>query len=368
MFLRKSGIGAAVAAITAFAANPAAALPVEWGLGFQGAASPVMEQIESFHTLLLWIIVATCLFVLGLLVWIVIRYRAAANPVPSKVHHNTLLEVAWTLIPVIILVFIAVPSFRLLYFQETLPKPDVQIKAIGKQWFWTYEYPGSAAGFTFDSLMLSDADAAKAGKPRLLAVDNAIYVPVNKVIEVETSGADVIHSFAMPEMGVKMDAVPGRLTTLWFEATTPGEYHIFCAEYCGTKHSGMIGKVIAMTPQDYQAWLAGGRSTGTAAQNGERLFADLACNTCHKPDATGRGPSLHGLFGNTVELADGRKVVADDNYLRESIMNSQAKVVKGYQGIMPAFQGMVSEENLMQLIAYIRTLKPAQPAPDAAGK
>ncbi len=172
MFLRKSGIGAAVAAITAFAANPAAALPVEWGHGLPGAASPVMEQIESFHSLLLWIIVATCLFVLGLLVWIVIRYRATANPVPSKVHHNTLLEVAWTLIPVIILVFIAVPSFRLLYFQETLPKPDVQIKAIGKQWFWTYEYPGSAAGFTFDSLMLADADAAKAGKPRLLGVDN----------------------------------------------------------------------------------------------------------------------------------------------------------------------------------------------------
>ena len=137
MFLRKLGIGAALVALTAFAAHPAFAQAVEWGLGFQPSASPVMDQIESFHNLLLWIIIATCLFVLGLLVWIVIRYRASANPVPSKVHHNTLLEVAWTLIPVIILVFIAVPSFRLLYFQETLPTPDVQIKAVGKQWFWS---------------------------------------------------------------------------------------------------------------------------------------------------------------------------------------------------------------------------------------
>jgi cytochrome c oxidase subunit II len=267
MFLRKSGIGAAVAAITAFAANPAAALPVEWGLGFQGAASPVMEQIESFHTLLLWIIVATCLFVLGLLVWIVIRYRAAANPVPSKVHHNTLLEVAWTLIPVIILVFIAVPSFRLLYFQETLPKPDVQIKAIGKQWFWTYEYPGSAAGFTFDSLMLSDADAAKAGKPRLLAVDNAIYVPVNKVIEVETSGADVIHSFAMPEMGVKMDAVPGRLNKTWFKPTKTGVFYGQCSELCGSRHAYMPIELHVVTDAEYAAWLASSKKEFAALEN-----------------------------------------------------------------------------------------------------
>jgi cytochrome c oxidase subunit II len=267
MFLRKSGIGAAVAAITAFAAYPAAALPVEWGVGFQGAASPVMEQIESFHTLLLWIIVATCVFVLALLVWIVIRYRAAANPVPSKVHHNTLLEVAWTLIPVIILVFIAVPSFRLLYFQETLPKPDVQIKAIGKQWFWSYEYPGSAAGFTFDSLMLADADAAKAGKPRLLAVDNPIYVPVNKVIEIETSGADVIHSFAMPEMGVKMDAVPGRLNKTWFKPTKTGVFYGQCSELCGSRHAYMPIELHVVTDAEYTAWLASSKKEFAALEN-----------------------------------------------------------------------------------------------------
>lgn len=273
MFLRKSGIGAAVAALMAFAAHPAAALPVEWGLGFQPSASPVMDQIQSFHNLLLWIIVATCLFVLGLLVWIVIRYRAAANPVPSKVHHNTLLEVAWTLIPVIILVFIAVPSFRLLYFQETLPTPDVQIKAIGKQWFWSYEYSGSAAGFTFDSLGLSDADAKAAGKPRLLGVDNAMYLPVNKVIEVETTAADVIHSFAMPQMGVKIDAVPGRLNKTWFRATKTGVFYGQCSELCGSRHAYMPIELHVVTDAEYAAWLAKSKAEFAALENGATRVA-----------------------------------------------------------------------------------------------
>lgn len=273
MFLRKSGIGAAVAALMAFAAHPAAALPVEWGLGFQPSASPVMDQIQSFHNLLLWIIVATCLFVLGLLVWIVIRYRAAANPVPSKVHHNTLLEVAWTLIPVIILVLIAVPSFRLLYFQETLPTPDVQIKAIGKQWFWSYEYSGSAAGFTFDSLGLSDADAKAAGKPRLLGVDNAMYVPVNKVIEVETTAADVIHSFAMPQMGVKIDAVPGRLNKTWFRATKTGVFSGQCSELCGSRHAYMPIELHVVTDAEYAAWLAKSKAKFAALENGATRVA-----------------------------------------------------------------------------------------------
>ncbi len=273
MFLRKLGIGAALAALTAFVALPAIAQPVEWGLTFQPSASPVMDQIQSFHHLLFWIITATCLFVLGLLVWIVIRYRAKANPIPSKVHHNTLLEVAWTLIPVIILVFIAVPSFRLLYFQETLPKPDVQIKAIGKQWFWSYEYPGSAAGFTFDSLMLSDADAAKAGKPRLLGVDNAIYVPVNKIIEVETAAADVIHSFALPQMGVKMDAVPGRLNKTWFKPTRTGVFFGQCSELCGSRHAYMPIELHVVTDAEYAAWLAKSKAEYAALENGATRLA-----------------------------------------------------------------------------------------------
>jgi cytochrome c oxidase subunit 2 len=273
MFLRKTGIGAATAALLAFAALPAAALPVEWGEGFQPAASQVMEQIETFHTELFYIIVAVCLFVLALLVWIVIKYRAGANAVPSKVHHNTLLEVAWTLIPVIILVVIAIPSFKLLYLEANVPTPDVTIKAIGKQWFWTYEYPGSAAGFTYDSLGLSDADAAKAGKPRLLGTDNPIYVPVNKVIAVDTIGADVIHSWAMPQMGVKMDAVPGRTNHTWFKATQTGVFYGQCSELCGARHAYMPIELHVVTDAEYAAWLAGAKTKYAALENGATRVA-----------------------------------------------------------------------------------------------
>ena len=267
MFLRKFGVGAAASALMALSVLPAVAVPTDYQMGFQAAASPVMEQIEDFHRLLLWIIIAVCLFVLALLVWIVIKYRAGANPVPSKVHHNTLLEVAWTLIPVIILVFIAVPSFRLLYFEAALPKPDVTIKAIGKQWFWTYEYPGAQAGFTYDSLGLSDADAAKAGKPRLLGVDNPIYVPVNKVIQIDTAGADVIHSWAMPQMGVKMDAVPGRINQTWFKATQTGVFYGQCSELCGARHAYMPIEMHVVSQADYDAWLATSKKKFAAIEN-----------------------------------------------------------------------------------------------------
>jgi cytochrome c oxidase subunit 2 len=267
MFLRKFGVGAAASALMALSVLPAVAVPTNYQMGFQAAASPVMEQIETFHTELLWIIVAVCVFVLALLVWIVVKYRAGANPVPSKVHHNTLLEVAWTLIPVIILVFIAVPSFRLLYFEAALPKPDVTIKAIGKQWFWTYEYPGAQAGFTYDSLGLSDADAAKAGKPRLLGVDNPIYVPVNKVIQIDTAGADVIHSWAMPQMGVKMDAVPGRINQTWFKPTQTGVFYGQCSELCGARHAYMPIELHVVSQADYDAWLATSKKKFAAIEN-----------------------------------------------------------------------------------------------------
>jgi cytochrome c oxidase subunit 2 len=267
MFLRKFGVGAAASALMALSVLPAVAVPTDYQVGFQAAASPVMEQIEDFHRLLVWIIVAVCLFVLALLVWIVIKYRAGANPVPSKVHHNTLLEVAWTLIPVIILVFIAVPSFRLLYFEAAIPKPDVTIKAIGKQWFWTYEYPGAQAGFTYDSTGLDEADAKKAGKPRLLGVDNPIYVPVNKVIQIDTVGADVIHSWAMPQMGVKMDAVPGRINQTWFKATQTGVFYGQCSELCGARHAYMPIELHVVSQADYDSWLAVSKKKFAAIEN-----------------------------------------------------------------------------------------------------
>ncbi|HWA92008.1 MAG TPA: cytochrome c oxidase subunit II [Rhizomicrobium sp.] len=257
MFLRKIAAGLGLTATLTMWATGALALPENWGTNFQPAASPVMEQIEDFHHLLLLIITVICLFVLALLVWIAIRYRAGANPVPSKTHHNTLLEVVWTLVPVIILVLIAIPSFRLLYFEATIPKPDLTIKAIGKQWSWTYEYPG--ANFTFDSFPLKDADAAKAGKPRMLGVDNVVVVPVNKVIEVDTTGADVIHSWALPQMGVKMDAVPGRINHTWFKAEKTGTYYGQCSELCGANHDFMPIEVHVVTDAEYAQWLAGAK-------------------------------------------------------------------------------------------------------------
>jgi cytochrome c oxidase subunit 2 len=252
---RKTGIGAALGALaTLLTAGPAAAEIRNFQLGFQEAASPVMEMIESFHMELVYIITAVSLFVLALLVWVVLKFRASANPVPSKVHHNTVLEIAWTVIPVIILVVIAIPSFKLLYLQHDIPKPDVVVRAIGKQWYWTYEYPGTG-GFTFDSLMLQDEAAKAAGKPRLLGTDNPIYVPVNKVVEIETAGADVIHSWTIPQFGVKMDAVPGRINRTWFRATKTGIYYGQCSELCGANHAFMPIEVHVVTDAEYAAWL-----------------------------------------------------------------------------------------------------------------
>ena len=264
---RNTKIAATAAALWASAAASAFALPTNYEMGFQTSNSPVMDQIANFHTELLYIITAVCLFVLALLVYIVIKFRAGANPTPSKVHHNTLLEVAWTIIPVIILVVIAVPSFRLLYFESAIPKPDVTIKAIGKQWFWTYEYPGANAGFTYDSLGLTDADAAKAGKPRLLGVDNEVVVPVGKVIAVDTIGADVIHSWAMPQMGVKMDAVPGRTNHTWFKATRTGVFYGQCSELCGARHAYMPIELHVVSEADYAAWLADSKKKYAALEN-----------------------------------------------------------------------------------------------------
>jgi cytochrome c oxidase subunit 2 len=191
-------------------------------------------------------------------------------------------------------------------------------------------------------------------------------VPAGRNIRVTLGSEDVIHDFSIPAMRVKMDAVPGKLTTLWFRPEVPGTYHLFCAEYCGTKHSGMIGQVVVMTPQDYENWLAGGVSNESPAVAGEKVFNQYGCATCHKNDGSGLGPALPGVPGSQVTLTDGRTVVADDNYLRESIMLSIAKVVRGYQPVMPVFQGQLSEENVLQLIAYNMSLKPAAGAAGAA--
>jgi cytochrome c oxidase subunit II len=222
--------------------------PAPWEFKLQESASPVMDNITWFHNFLSVLITVITLFVLALLVMVVVKFNAKANPVPSKTTHNTLIEVAWTLIPVLILVGIAVPSFRLLFQELDIPKADLTIKATGKQWYWSYAYPDNGQ-FEFDSLMAQDK------QPRLLGVDNEMVVPVNKIIRVETTGADVIHSFAVPAFGIKIDAIPGRLNETWFKATKTGMFYGQCSELCGKDHAFMPIAVRVVSDQEFAAWV-----------------------------------------------------------------------------------------------------------------
>lgn len=230
--------------------------PHPWQLGLQAAASPVMADIIWFHDFLLYIITAITLFVLALLVIVMVKFNAKSNPVPSRTTHNTLIEVVWTVVPVLILVAIAVPSFRLLFFQLKVPQAEVTVKATGKQWFWSYQYPD--ANFEFDSLMTQTKDL-KPGQPRLLAVDNEMVVPVNKVVHLLTVGADVIHSWAVPAFGVKIDSIPGRVNEAWFKADRVGTYYGQCSQLCGRDHAFMPIAVRVVSDQDYAAWLEGAK-------------------------------------------------------------------------------------------------------------
>lgn len=235
-------------------ALPALGMAAPWQLNLQSAGSPVQEEVISFHTLLLWIITAISVFVLALLLYVSWRFRASANPNPSRSTHNTLLEVVWTGVPVLILVIIAVPSFRLLYFQDGFKNADMTIKAIGKQWYWTYEYPDHG-NFTFDAYMLSREEAAEVGKPGLLATDYEVVVPTETNVRVLITGADVLHSWAMPSLGVKMDAVPGRLNESWFRIEQPGMYYGQCSELCGVNHGFMPIAIRAVPQADFDAWV-----------------------------------------------------------------------------------------------------------------
>lgn len=256
--LRKLGAAFGLA-IVGLGAVPAVAdpanVPHDWQLGLQHPATQRMTDIIWLHDFLLWIIAFICGFVLLLLIWIAIRYNARSHPVPSSTAHNTVLEVAWTIVPVIILVVIAVPSFRLLYYEDTIPKADLTIKAIGRQWYWSYEYPDNG-NFTFDSQMLDDAKAAAAHEPRLLGTDNHVVVPVGETIRVLTTGADVIHSWALPAFGVKIDAVPGRINETWFKAEREGIFYGECSELCGARHAFMPIEVEVVSKERFAQWVA----------------------------------------------------------------------------------------------------------------
>lgn len=255
-------LSAGLAALAALGASPAlAAQPVDWQMGLQPAATGIMTQIRGFEAYTLWFIVPITLFVLVLLVYVMVKFRASANPTPSKTSHNSLIEVVWTLGPVVILLALAIPSFNLLTAQYSPPEADYTVKATGYQWYWGYEYQTDAE-LSFDSLMLQEADRAAAGKediaayPRLLTVDNEFVVPVGKTVRVLVTAADVLHSFAMPSFGIKIDAVPGRLNETWFKADVEGLYYGQCSELCGKDHAFMPIAIRVVAQDKFDAWLA----------------------------------------------------------------------------------------------------------------
>jgi len=265
-------LGLAVAGLTLATGGAAFAetelgQPAPWEWHLQGSASPVMDNIVWFHNFLSVLIILITLFVLALLVIVVMKFNAKANPVPSRTTHNTLIEVVWTLVPVLILVGIAVPSFRLLFLELDVPKADITVKATGKQWYWSYAYPDNGK-FEFDSLLAQDK------QPRLLGVDNEMVVPVNKVIRVQVTGADVIHAFALPAFGVKIDAIPGRLNETWFKATKTGMFYGQCSELCGKDHAFMPIAIRVVNDQEFASWVESAKKK--FASGGTSTFASAA--------------------------------------------------------------------------------------------
>jgi cytochrome c oxidase subunit 2 len=278
-----SRLAAGVVAAAALLSGVSVALagmgePSPWQIGLQDSATPIMSDITWFHNVLLWIIAGISAFVLALLLIIIVRFNARANPTPTRTTHNTFLEVLWTILPVIILACIAVPSFRLLFIQLDVPKPDLTIKATGEQWFWTYVYPDN--NIKIDSVMVPDKDL-KPGQPRLLTVDNEMVVPVNKVVHVIVTGADVIHSFNVPSFGIRIDAVPGRINETWFKATTEGMFYGQCSELCGKDHSFMPIAVRVVSDADFAAWLTAQAHPAAENETGSRTMVATAVVPAH---------------------------------------------------------------------------------------
>lgn len=266
-----AGAFAAIAALVSFL-SPAPAWaewgqPRDWQLGFQEAVTPIARQITDFHNFLLVLITVIMLFVLALMVYVALRFNDRANPKPSKTTHHTLLEVAWTVVPILVLAVVAIPSFRLLFAQYDFPKADVTVKAVGHQWYWTYEYPDNG-DLTFDAVILED-DELKPGQPRLLATDNDVVVPVNKNIHMLITASDVLHNWTIPAFGVKVDAVPGRIIRTWFRAEKTGVFYGQCSELCGQKHAYMPIAVRVVTDAEYASWLKKAKKEFAAAPSGQ---------------------------------------------------------------------------------------------------
>ena len=266
-----SKMGAALSALSVVGlASAVASQPKDWQLGFQEAASENMTMITDFNNFLLVLMTAISVFVLGLMLYVMVRFNARANPEPSKTTHNTLVEVIWTVVPIVILVVIAIPSFRLLYFQREIPEADMTVKAVGYQWYWGYEYPDHG-DFAFDSLMLSDEE--RGDQPRLLATDTAMVVPVDTTVRVIVTAADVLHAFAMPAFGLKMDAVPGRLNETWFKAEKTGTYYGQCSELCGIRHAFMPIRIEVVSKADFALWVEEAQNEYAEIDNADAMVA-----------------------------------------------------------------------------------------------
>jgi cytochrome c oxidase subunit 2 len=299
---------------------------------FPKQASTLAGPVDALYFFLIAVTAFFSVIIAAGVIGFAIRFRRRH---PDEIGHpiHGSLELTWTLIPLAIAMVIFVWGAGL-YFKIAYPPADAtEVYVVGKRWMWKVQHVG--------------------GQREI----NELHVPVGQAVKLIIGSEDVIHSFYIPDFRVKMDAVPGRSTMMWFEATTAGEYHLFCAEYCGMSHSRMIGKIVVMEPPDFQTWLAGGKPTGSMADEGAKLFTSLGCSTCHLSNGQGRGPKMTDVFGSKVALADGSSVTADENYIRESIMTPTAKIVAGYAPLMPTFQGQVSEEQLTQLLAYIKSLK-----------
>jgi cytochrome c oxidase subunit 2 len=299
---------------------------------FPPEASTISTQVDGFFFYLLLITAVGVIAVASMVFTFSILYRKDRNPVATQIEGSTLLEATWTIIPLAIFLLTFLWG-AILYFRIYDPPANaMNIYIVGKQWMWKAEHPG--------------------GQHEI----NSLHVPTGRPIQLTMISQDVFHSFSIPDFRVKREVIPGRYSTVWFEATETGTYHLFCTQYCGTNHSAMLGDIIAMTPDDYQAWTAGSTSGASLAQNGERLFASLGCNACHSGAPSARGPNLAEVYGSKLQLRDGSSISVDDAFLRETILNPSEHTTAGYAPIMPTYQGQVSEEGLIDLVEYIKNL------------
>jgi cytochrome c oxidase subunit II len=310
---------------------------------FPEQASTMAARVDGLLFFLLGVTAFFVLLISGLILYFMVKYRRRSDDeVPRAIHGSNALEAGWMAVP-FLLAMIAFFWGASIYASLTRPPDDaLRVNVVGKQWMWKIQHMD--------------------GRREI----NELHVPVGRPVELTLASEDVIHSFFVPAFRIKWDAVPGRYTRIWFQASKAGTYHLFCAEYCGTLHSGMVGRIIAMEPSDFEAWLAGERPDAaglSVVDAGAQVFERQGCITCHRSDGTGRGPSLVGVFGSAVHVKGGGTVTADENYLRESITHPQAKVVDGYEPIMPTYQGLLGEEDIMQLIAWLKSLSAAQERP-----